>query len=497
MDNTSLEFKGVQSQHLLVLILVSVIVLLLIAGVWQLVRRRWRYGALCLAAAVGPLALIPLLAVEGIGAYLRGDGRTGRAPLVAAVALTVATIVVGLFMIGTASPDVPWWKAGAFWLGLLGLWVPMAIGVFYAAVFAHLGTRRITTLMVLRCLAILALLLVLFKPAISIAPDTKSFKPYLPILVDRSGSMSIAPRDLPGVKSRYRQALQMLSIEAEKVHRYFRPEWYHFAKQIDTAETLDTMKGLAPAGEGTESTDIAGAIRRAAENYSTGQLPGLLLLTDGVHNASSLDKLTGMDAGMPIFAVGLGSKADEAAGGKNIQLAEMNVPAEAIKNNVTNIKVRVRMNGYAGDPGELQLIEEGTDEPVAIERLWTDKPFDTVTIDLKWTPKSVGLTGEDSNVSSAVRKLWLSVPVKDGESVTADNKTEIHVLVTEPRLRVLYVEGKMRPEYRRIKRVFDTDPNVQFVGLIRITGNRFWSYGRIDGKKLTNLPTTISRTWTC
>jgi len=491
-SRASLEFKGTQNQNLLVLILVAVILVLLIAGVWQLVRRRWRYGALCLAASVGPIALVPLLTIAAIAAYLRGDGRTARAPLVAAIALTVATVVAFFFIIGAADPDVPWWRAGAFWLGVLGLWVPMAIGVFYAAVFAHLGMRRVSTLMVLRCLAILALLLVLFKPAVSIAPDITSFKPYLPILVDRSGSMSIAPADLPGVKSRYQQALQMLGIEREKLHRYFRVEWYHFGREIDTAETLDAMKRLVPDGEGTTSTDIAGGIRRAAEHYSADQLPGLLLLSDGVHNASSLDKLhlTAMEAGMPIFAVGLGSKADEAAGGKNIRLAEMNVPAEAIKNNVTSIKVRVRMNGFAGDPGELRLTEEGTDEPVAVERLWTDKPFDTVTIDLKWTPKSVGVGGEDSNVSSAVRKLWLSVPVKEGESVKADNKTEVHVLVTEPRVRVLYVEGKMRPEYQRIKRVFDTDPNVQFVGLIRITGNRFWSYGRIDGKKLTNLPTT-------
>ena len=129
-----------------VLILVAVILALLVAGIWQLVRRRWRYGALCLAAGVGPLALIPLLTVEAVAAYVRGDGKAARAPLTAAIVLTVATAVALLLMVGAANPDVAWWQAPAFWLGLLGLWVPMAIGVFYAAVFAHLGIRRVTTL---------------------------------------------------------------------------------------------------------------------------------------------------------------------------------------------------------------------------------------------------------------------------------------------------------------------------------------------------------------
>ena len=487
MDRTTLQFDGVRNPQLLAALLAAVVLSLVVVGVWQFVRRRWRYGMTCMAAALGPPVFVPLLVTDGVMRYFRGESRRAKGPLLAAAAVTAATLGGVALVMATGR------SVHAMWMAALGLWVAMAVGVFYAAVFSHIGTRRITTLMILRSTAIIALLLILFKPAISVQPDIASSKPYRPILVDRSGSMSIPPPERSMAKSRYAQAVKLLALERAKIEEHFRPVWYHFGEDVNAAESLSAMSLMEPRGKGTESSDLAKAIRKSAENYTADELPGVLVLSDGIHNASSFARLSDVvtDAGVPVFAVGVGSKSDTSSTGRNLRLAEVNVPVEVIKNNVTTIRARVGMTGFAGDPGELRVREQGSGEPIAVQRLWTDKNSETLTVELKWTPKTVGPPDKEGNSpSSAVRKLFISVPVKEGEAIKADNEIEAHVLVTEPRLRVLYVEGQMRPEYRFLKRMFDTDPNVQYVALIRVSENRFWSYGRLDGKAVTHLPTT-------
>ena len=482
-DRVSLQFANIRNQELLILLLTLVVATLVVVGVWQFIRRRWRYGVMCLAAAIGPPAFIAMLVIEGVLRHVRGQRRAANASLLAAAAVLGGTLAALAFVLGVGA------DTNALWMSVLGLWVAMAVGVFYAAVFSHLGTRRITTLMILRSLAILMLLLVLFKPTVSIAPDMSAYKPYLPILVDRSGSMSVTRENQP---TRYAMAVERLATQRQKIHKHFRPEWYHFAQEVNVGENIETMYQLKPTGEGTESTDIARAVREVAQKYGSAQLPGLLVLTDGVHNTSGAENLrmAVVDTGLPLFVVGLGSRADEGGEGRNVQIAEVNAPPEAIKNNITTLKARVRISGFAGEAGEVQLFEEGSAEPVVTKRIWTDKPLDTLSVPLEWTPKSVAPPGEDAKASSGVRKLRIVATPRQGEAVTGDNQTELHILVTEPRLRVVYVEGSMRPEYRFLKRMLDTDPNVQFAALVRVEKNRFWSYGRIDGKKLSYLPTT-------
>ena len=484
-DRVSLQFANIRNQELLVTLLALVAATLVVVGVWQFIRRRWRYGVMCMTAAAGPPIFLSMLVIEGVLRHMRGRRRAANASLLAAGAVLAGTLAALAFVLSVGA------DTDALWMSLLGLWVAMAIGVFYAAVFSHLGTKRITTLMLLRTLAILVLLVVLFKPTVSIAPDLSAYKPYLPIIVDRSGSMSVVGENQP---TRYAMAVERLATQQQKIQRHFRSEWYHFARRVDVATNVEEMYQLKPTGEYTDSTDIARAVEEVAQKYGNAQLPGLLVLTDGVHNASGAEELRRavVDSGLPIFVVGLGSRADEGGEGRNIQIVEVNAPPEAIKDNITTIQARVRISGFAGEAGEVKVFEENATEPIVTQRIWTDKPLDTISVPLKWTPKSVTPTGEAAKASSGVRKLRIVAATKapTDEAVTGDNETELHILVTEPRLRVVYIEGTIRPEFGALRRMLDTDPNVQLASLVRVDKNRFWSRGRIDGKTLAYLPTT-------
>ena len=477
MASVSLQFQGVREPHLPLVALTAIVVVLIGWGIWQLVRGQVRTGLLSFAAALGPAAFVPAMAIDALVRYARGNRRGGGASLLAALAAALGTAAAALIVLGAE---------GGLWMALLAVEIALAVGVFYSTVYAYLGNGRITALMLLRCAGILALMLILFKPALMVTAGGPGDKPYLPVLVDRSGSM--ATTDEAHLPDRYQQCLRMLEAQQDRIDRRFSPLWYHFAKATASAESLESLAALEPAGQGTDGTNLAAAIRTASSDYSRAALAGILLLTDGIHNSADVVTDAAVESGVPVYTVTVGSASEGLSARRNIELVSVAAPLEAVVNNVTKIDVQAKVASFANVPLEVQLLEAGSDTPVDTQRLWTDQNVATLKAELKWTPREGPKPGGTAAPAEQVRKLWVRIEPNPAEAAAEDNEVEIHILLTEPRVRVLYVEGSMRPEYKYLKRLLSSDPNLRFLGLVRITGNRFWAQGGIGGKKLTKLP---------
>ncbi len=438
MRNLSLQFAGVQNASLLTGVMVLLAVVLAAWGGYQAFRRRWRR------------------AISGLGAT--------AAPLGGHLAL--------------GAPG-----GGAAGMVLLGVQIVLGVGLFYGDVYAWLGRRRIAWLMLLRCAAIFALLMILFRPALSYRPSGAGDQPLLPVLVDRSGSMATV--DQPYLPDRYTQAVQMLRGQQQAIDAAFEPRWRHFASETGPAESVDDLAELTPSGAGADATDLAGAIRAAAGRTARDRLAGIVLISDGIHNAPSIVRDAAIEAGTPIYTVGVGGETEPAARRRNVRLVSVDAPLEAVVNNVTTVTARVRISDYQNVPVELRLEEPGGgSEPVAATPSAAE-PTETLSVPLKWTPRGGGATA-----ASPVRTLKLHAPPKPGEASTDDNAIELHVLMTNPKVRVLYVAGSIRPEYKFLRRLLATDPNIRLISLVRVQENRFWSNGRIAGRTLEKLPET-------
>lgn len=481
MDEALLQFQGTRNVPLLVTILAGTVAALVLFGIWQLIRRRSRYGLLCLAAGLGPPVIIPAMIAEAILRYWRGDRRGARASAVAAGAIVLATALAAGVLLATG------FSASAGWVAAVGLEVALAVGVFYASAYSALGTRRMALLMALRCAAILALLMVLFKPALAFTAGEEASRPALPILVDRSGSMGAIDR--AGAPDRYQQALQSLAAQAERINKHFRPVWYHFADSPEMVESLEQLAALKPAGKGTTGTDIAAAIRSAAGQFGTTEVPGMLLISDGIHNAGDDPVEAVVDSGLPVFAAGVGLPGSAPAGRPNARVLSAATDWQAILNNAAKITARLRISGLANTPLRIELHEKGIDEPVATAEVTAKENVQIVAKELSWTPKD-RTDGPDNGRAADIRKLTLRLVPEASEAVTDDNECRLHVLITQPKIRVLYVEGTIRPEYRSLRRYLDSDPNVQFMGLVRFMGTTFQAQGKVGGRKLDHLPTT-------
>ena len=486
----SLQFRAGSSVHLYWAILACVSGILVVYGVWQLALRRVRRGLVSIAAAAGAIA--PALLIGAVvGRGRRGGGAGGVLACAFATAGTAAVLVVIVYFRDLSTQAV--------WLSVLAFQVAAAVGVLYAAVYAYLGSGRIAALMALRCGAIMALMLILFKPALQFTP--RLLRPVLSVLADSSGSMST--RDAPrrpvheAAKrplTRYERAMRGLRGQRERLDEHFRVEWGHFSNEFTPVEMFEELADVT-VDDATAGTNIALAIEKAVDGRSRGELAGMLLISDGIHNAKSelADALfAAAHAKVRIYTAGIGSLDEPKAGPGilNIRIVSVDAPDSAIRNDLTTLNVRVRMKGMKQRGAELHMTEGPPGAQPKVFPIRADNDDETITVKVPWRPADSAATQLMGAGRSEVRRLRFSVPPVAGETTDDDNAADLHVLVTQPRIRVLYIEGHIRPEYKFLRLRLGKDPNVQFLGMVRVKGTEFWSYGSIDGRRLEQLPLT-------
>ncbi|NBB95587.1 MAG: hypothetical protein GVY16_07580 [Planctomycetes bacterium] len=469
MNGVALEFQGATTDGLLPLMAALVSAVLAVWGAVHLPGRQRRIGLIALAAALGPPLALAAVVTDAAVSFARGRSREARRGALACGLLAVLN-AAGVAL-ALAVPD-------SLWMAVLAVHVAVAVGVIYASVFAFLGGRRLGVLMALRFAAITALLLVLYKPVLVVLAAA-AHKPQLPIVLDASASM--ATTDDADMPTRFGRAVQMLRSQQSRIERHFRPVWISFAATPSAAGSLDALADRQADGE---ATDLALALQ-AARDPATRQA-GVILLSDGIDNGGGEPKQAARELGLPVCAVGIGSRDERAAGRPNLRLLSVEAPTEAIVNNVTELTARVRITRFPNAGGEIRLYEGDSPTPVAIEKLWTAAADETVTARLRWTPRETSAAGDP------MRRLRVQVAPSELEASTADNSSEMHVLLTNPKLRVLYIEGSPRPEYKFLRRALATDPNVQLLGLVRVRENRFFTQGGVDGRRLEGLPATAA-----
>ena len=87
-----------------------------------------------------------------------------------------------------------------------------------------------------------------------------------------------------------------------------------------------------------------------------------------------------------------------------------------------------------------------------------------------------------------VHKVAVWIDPIPGERSIIDNRQEFQALALDPRIKVLYIEGSVRPEYRSLYRALASDQNVEVATVLRIQQDRFTAGGQIDEAPFTHFP---------
>ncbi len=228
---------------------------------------------------------------------------------------------------------------------------------------------------------------------------------------------------------------------------------YRFARDIEEITELDQVEE-SPQGASPEKaqTDLASSLQYILDNTSRESLAGVLLLSDGRHNAGNLpeDSLrTLASQNSPLSAIPIGGH----LGPIDISLLSLNAPESIYLDDRVVIKASAKLDGLLGKKVKAELLSDGQviDEHI-IEV--SDVNFRT-EIRFVHTPKEKGILDYQVRLEPDEREIF-----KD------NNSWDFKVAITDDRTNVLLVDSYPRWEFRYLRNLFygrDKSVHLQYV----------------------------------
>ena len=360
------------------------------------------------------------------------------------------------------------------WLGILLAAIAIAV-----TAFAYLAARKtsprghIMFLTGLRIFAVFILTLLALKPLVTYKIQ-RSEEGRMLFLVDTSGSMGI--RDYPNMPDRLegvKAALSGESPQMKSLKRKFEISAYSFDKGLKGQVPLANVSLLQSQGKATE---IAAALNDAAARLA-GKKSRIIVFSDGVETSDRPPRYTGP---VPVTAVGAGTKLSAEGTFKDIILTTVEVlPAGqpvVSKDAVAEIAAYVEGLGYAGVVAPV-LLKDAAGKVLSQENVTIDAARGDQKVVLSYTPHEKGNF-----------KLTVEIPPQQEETVKENNSRNLNVTVTDPEIKVLYVEGTLRWEYKYLKRVLERDQNVRLLALVRLSQRTFYQQGNVTDMQHTGFP---------
>jgi uncharacterized membrane protein len=387
--------------------------------------------------------------------------------------LAVALICVGL--LGTAAvlaiPEIHSARVGLFWTFAL---LVIVSATFYIELMDRLGIGCTATLLSLRIAALAAAVPMLFEPGCRYIRQPKPERPVL-FVVDTSGSMSVP--DTQNGPTRIQSVWQTLAPLLSKIDEHFLPRFFTFSTGVDELKQPEQLATLPADGK---STDIANAALTTM-SQSTQEDAAVVLISDGNDNTSP-DVVEAIRAARhPVYTVRVGSDQTESANLANIAVTDIDVADDFVVGHESQVKATITSTALPNRVIDVHMAEvdpsgRQLSAPVSTKLVLQPTP-EGQTVTLPYTPATVG-----------VHRLAVWVDPVPGERSTAGNHQEFQGLAIDPRIKVLYIEGRARPEFRELNRTLSRDPNIELATLLRIQQDRFAASGSVDGQTFHQMP---------
>jgi len=369
-------------------------------------------------------------------------------------------------------------------------WVWMAI-VMVAVLLAVRSYARLEGSFVLRSLlgglravTLIVVAILLSGPMLEYQREIVE-RDWVLVLVDRSASMTVvdSPGGPDGTESRDDQLRGMLRDHAE----YFRHmaekrevRWFGFheaAFPLGVREDADEFETDFPIDLGPPSgmaTNIGPAMAQVLQRATGRPVSAMVIMSDGRTNQPPSRALIRQfqAEGIPVMVVPMGSS--DPLG--DLAIGSVQAPNRAFVRDRVPVVVEIdRMGlGAQGAQGTLQLVDELTGEVLAEESIPAEDVTTTVTL-----VAEPGLAGTAT---------WRVVLIPDGPDLVEDNNVRsIELDLIDRPLRVLYVEGYPRWEYRYLKDILVREQSIESSVMLLSADRDFAQEGNLP---LARLPRT-------
>lgn len=381
---------------------------------------------------------------------------------------------------------------GAFTWNILLL--GLTVGMVWLVYRRDGHSQRIRVLLGAVRLALLTLVIVLLnRPQLTVT-QSRVEPSVLAILIDDSLSMRLNDMQRDGSNITRLAAAQNLLTAGDarliqdlaKIHQIRLYRFSLGAMPIEmppvdapdaTSRLVETLAGIEAQGSQTRVMESVEAVLRELQGQ---RVAGVVLLTDGRDtesgDAQTLSQLA--ELGTKVYPVPIGTD----VGLRNLEIETLAVQESVFSGDIVNVKVGLRGTGVpAGMPVKL-VLKDGAGTPV----LDNGQPVESQVVfagdglqqaELQFVPTAAGTADLQIEV----------VPIA-GEIDDKDNVRSTQIAVLDANIRVLYVEGYPRWEYRYLKQELLRDKTIEVSCLLTSADASFAQEGDLP---ITRFPETL------
>ncbi len=332
-------------------------------------------------------------------------------------------------------------------------------------------------LLVLRMLALAALLLMLFQPVLRLQQISR-VAPSVAVLVDTSQSMNrpdprlpsaFAAREAAGTGlaegqipslTRLQRANALLNHSGllKQLSAKYQVHIYTFAGHShsvplppSSAKRSRYRFDLSAASPG-DSTQIGGALQQMTQDLAGQPAAGAIVLSDGGSNLGP-DPLAAASearaAGIPVSTLGLGDPTPT----KDVAVISVLADDSVRVDNVVTLYAELQQRGYAGKTIAVTLLRNGRPYLQKMVRLAPDNQKQEVRFN--YIPHKAGRY-----------VMTVQAAAQPQEVTLTNNRRSLVQTVIKKRLRILYIENRPRWEYRYLRSAILRDTALRFACLL-------------------------------
>ncbi len=290
------------------------------------------------------------------------------------------------------------------------------------------------------------------------------------VLIDRSGSMGFPRGNDSASPSRLERALSQARDELlPRLEELGKVTVFSF----DTTARLEQDLGSVAAG--SANTHLVQAADTVLASFSGTPLAGLVVLSDGADNdlLGALEVAGLSRHGVPVHTVGYGP--DSLPG--EVELKAVNLATDAPPG--SKVVAHAVIDHDNGGEAVITVRRGGT--LIAREQVILPADEPTVRADLLLDAGEVGIRELTFEIESPAGG---SAPA--GDQLTANNRVERLLTVSERKRRVLYLEGEPRWEYKFLRRAVADDDVLELVSWLKTTDRKTYRQGVEDAASLAS-----------
>ncbi len=314
--------------------------------------------------------------------------------------------------------------------------------IMYRQTVPPVDNLRKIALGIIRGTALFLIVSMLFSPVIVISTRNEQ-KPVLAVIADNTKSMKITDNgvtrgdELLGFirSSHFRDMVKDFDLRA-----------YGFSRYVSSLNG-EEFTGIDFSGEGT---DIAGALKYAAEDEPERPLNGMILISDGAYNLGSNPVRAARETGIPVYTLITGSAKHK----KDILISAISYNEMSYTDTEIRIDVTIRNTGYQVKSSTLVLKEN-------------DKVLSSRIVQLPDEGKERLYTLSYSTETQGMHRLDLELSQLEEESSNENNSREFFIKVLKSRIKILTVAGRPSNDYRYLMSSLKQHENFDVTGIVR------------------------------